>query len=71
MRLIHKKRPTRWHRDGYVAPCGAVLYKRLPLYRVEKIKEHSYEWINVTCKECLKFKIVIKVDFLNKFKESK
>lgn len=67
----HKKRPTRWHRDGYMASCGVVLIKRLPLNERVQTNLYSYVWKEVDCKNCLKFLKVVKIDFLNKHTGSK
>lgn len=66
--IVHKKRPNRWHRDGKIAPCGAILQERT-LFRTEKIQEYSYLWKVVTCPECLKHRENVYVGHVNKFKE--
>ena len=64
--LVHKKRPTRWHRDGYIASCGVILIERGKLNKRTLLENYSYEWKYVNCIECLKFLKVVPTDFVNK-----
>lgn len=70
--IIHKRRPTAWHRDNTKAPCGVTRLINNPKSYLPKIivLKESYIWKDVTCNNCLKFLEVVKVETLNKFKES-
>lgn len=69
--VIHKRRPTAWHRDNTISPCGIRIRKNLGLNEWKELALESYFWKDVTCKKCREYLSVVKVDYLNKFTEAK